>query len=281
MKIALSTNGKNICEALFREYQAAGIEAMEISTTYDKYADLDYDQIGEWAKEYGITLWSFHLPFGPFEEIDLSRPDLWEKSLAYFESLIQKATSIGIHRFIVHPSGEPIAEEDRPTRLHWGKRSLAELAEIAAAYDAVIAVENLPRTCLGRNSQEMLELISAHPALRICFDTNHLLGEDPVEFVQKVGKHFITMHVSDYDFLNERHWLPGEGKLDWQALLAALEAVGYSGPWLYEVSFTAPVSIVRPRNLCCDDFVRNARKLFEKKPLTVLGKPVGGLTGWQ
>ena len=145
----------------------------------------------------------------------------------------------------------------------------------------MIAVENLPRTCLGRNSQEMLELISAHPALRICFDTNHLLGEDPVEFVQKVGKHFITMHVSDYDFLNERHWLPGEGKLDWQALLAALEAVGYSGPWLYEVSFTAPASIVRPRNLCCDDFVRNARELFEKKPLTVLGKPIDGLKSWK
>lgn len=281
MKIALSTNGKNICEALFREYQAAGIEAMEISTAYDKYADLDYTQIEAWAKEYGITLWSFHLPFGPFEELDPSQLALWEKTLAYFESLIQKATSIGIRIFIVHPSGEPITEENRPSRLHCAKQSLAELAEIAAAYGAVIAVENLPRTCLGRNSDDILELISAHPALKVCFDSNHLLGEDPVEFVQKVGKHFITMHVSDYDFLNERHWLPGEGKLDWQALLAALEAVGYSGPWLYEVSFTAPASIVRPRDLCCDDFVRNARELFEKKPLTVLGKPMDGLKSWK
>lgn len=281
MKIGLSTNGKEICEALFREYRDAGIGAMEISTAYDKYAALDYGQIGAWAKEYGIILWSFHLPFGPFEEIDLSRPDLWEKSLAYFETLIQKATAIGIRFFIVHPSGEPITEEDRTARLHCAKRSLAELAEIAAAYGAVIAVENLPRTCLGRNSDDILELISAHPALKVCFDTNHLLGEDPVEFVQKVGKHFITMHVSDYDFLNERHWLPGEGKLDWQALLAALEAVGYSGPWLYEVSFTAPASIVRPRDLRCEDFVRNAQELFAEGSLTVSGKPVDGLTGWQ
>lgn len=281
MKIGLSTNGKEICEALFREYRDAGIAYMEISTAYDKYADLDYTQIEAWAKEYGITLWSFHLPFGPFEEIDLSRPDLWEKSLAYFETLIQKATAIGIRFFIVHPSGEPITEEDRTARLHCAKRSLAELAEIAAVYGAVIAVENLPRTCLGRNSDDILELISAHPALKVCFDSNHLLGEDPVEFVQKVGKHFITMHVSDYDFLNERHWLPGEGKLDWQALLAALEAVGYSGPWLYEVSFTAPASIVRPRDLRCEDFVRNAQELFAEGSLTVSGKPVDGLTGWQ
>lgn len=281
MKIGLSTNGKEINEALFREYRNSGIEAMEISTAYDKYAGLDYAQIEAWAKEYGITLWSFHLPFLPFGEIDPSCPALWEKTLAYFETLIQKATAIGIRLFIVHPSGEPIAEEDRPARLHCAKQSLAELAEIATAYDAVIAVENLPRTCLGRNSQEMLELVSAHPALRVCFDTNHLLGEDPVAFIQKVGKHFITLHVSDYDFLNERHWVPGEGKLDWKSILSALEEVGYNGPWLYEVSFTAPASITRPRDLNCEDFARNARELFAGAPLTVPGKPAEGLTSWK
>ena len=254
---------------------------MEISTAYDKHADLDLTQIQAWAKKYGITLLSYHLPFQPFEVLDPSHPALWENTLAYFEKLIQKAVAIGVRRFVVHPSGEPIADADRPTRLYWGKRSLAELAEIAAAYDSVIAVENLPRTCLGRNSQEMLELISAHPALRICFDTNHLLGEDPVEFIKAVGTHIITTHVSDYDFLNERHWLPGEGKLDWQVILAALESVGYDGPWLYEVPFKAPVSILRKQDLCCEDFARNARELFEKKPLTVLGKPVDGLQSWK
>ena len=44
----------------------------------------------------------------------------------------------------------------------------------------VIAVEDLPRTCLGRESSEMLELISVNDKLRVCFDTNHLLQKDEI-----------------------------------------------------------------------------------------------------
>ena len=106
------------------------------------------------------------------------------------------------------------------------KRTLAALADFAAQFNAVIAVENLPRTCLGRDSKDILELLSAHDALRVCYDTNHLLGEDAVRFIEAVGDKIITTHVSDYDFLNERHWLPGEGKVNWQEILPAAENGG-------------------------------------------------------
>lgn len=281
MQIGLSTCGKEIDDALFRAYRDAGIPVMEVSGSLEMYKDLDYKQLSDLSRQYGITLWSLHLPFSPFEQIDISRPELSGQTVDYYEALIQKASAIGIRHFIVHPSGEPIQEADRPARLACAKDSLRRLADIAAVYGAVIAVENLPRTCLGRDSSDMLELLSAHPALKACFDTNHLLGEDPVAFIRKVGRHFVTTHVSDYDFLNERHWLPGEGKLDWQSILKALEEVGYHNPWLYEVGFTAPASISRPADLTCGDFTRNARELFSGDSLTVTGIPVKGLTGWK
>ena len=137
------------------------------------------------------------------------------------------------------------------------------------------------KTMMEQQLPDMLDLLSAHPALKACFDTNHLLGEDPVAFIRKVGRHFVTTHVSDYDFLNERHWLPGEGKLDWQSILKALEEVGYRNPWLYEISFAAPASISRPAPLTCGDFTRNAKELFSGDPLTVIGTPAKGLTGWK
>ena len=52
----------------------------------------------------------------------------------------------------------------------------------------------------------MLELISADERLVICFDTNHLLSEDPVEFIHKCGHKIVTLHVSDYDFIDEKHF---------------------------------------------------------------------------
>ena len=73
----------------------------------------------------------------------------------------------------------------------------------------------------------------------------------------KVGDKIITLHVSDYDFMNERHWLPGEGQNDWQKIIKSLKEVGYTGVWMYEIRFTCPNTILRDRDLSCDDFVKN------------------------
>ena len=268
MNIGLSTCGKELDEALFRSYRDAGISAMEVSTASGNYQNLRYEEILALSQKYGITLWSFHLPFGPFEDIDISRTELAEKSIAYFESLIQKAAAIGIHNFVIHPSGEPIAESDRPARMTCTKKSLSKLADLAKKYDAVIAVENLPRTCLGKCAAEMKELVEAAENLRVCFDTNHLLGEDFEALFEAVGDKIITVHISEYDFVDERHWLPGEGKLDWQRMLKCFEKVGYQGVWLYEINFEAPATLSRSRKLNCEDFARNAAELFAGKELT-------------
>ena len=45
----------------------------------------------------------------------------------------------------------------------------------------------------------------------------------------------MTTHISDHDYENERHWLPGEGKINWNALIGALEKIGYRGVFNYEV----------------------------------------------
>lgn len=269
--VGLSTCGFPLTKENFAALKAAGIDAVEISMPWDQYADIDYAAVQRYAEKYGIQLWSFHLPFCPFEQVDISSPDeaLRQGTIAYYTTLIEKATAIGIKTFIVHPSGEPIADDRREQHVKQAMHSLDELAEIAAGHGAVIAVEDLPRTCLGNTSEELLRLIGVNDALRICFDTNHLLGEDPVHFVHAVGDKIVTTHVSDYDFLDERHWLPGEGNVDWHALLDALDEAGYHGMWLYELGLEAP-NVTRPRKLTFADFRRNADELFERKTPTVI-----------
>ena len=99
--------------------------------------------------------------------------------------------------------------------------SFSILADIAEKYDAVIAVENLPRTCLGRDSFDIKKILSYDDRLRVCFDTNHLLEQKNSDFVFDIGEKIITTHVSDYDLENERHWLPREGIIDWNELIGA------------------------------------------------------------
>ena len=147
--------------------------------------------------------------------------------------------------------------------------------------DATLCVENLPRTCLGRDSSDILALLSADARLRVCFDTNHLLEEDAIDFIRAVGNKILTIHVSDYDRLNERHWLAGEGCVDWPSLYSALLSTGYSGAWLYEVNLQAPPSITRAGDLTFGDFAHNASEIFSGKRPTPLGTPNEGLTSWK
>ena len=269
-KVALSSCGKEINETLFEQYRQAGIAAMEIALKPEEYDIFDYAKAKELADASGVKLWSIHLPFYPFETLDISSvdPELRQRSVEYLAGIIRQAGSIGIDKYVIHPSIEPISDEIRPAKMKAAKESLVALAAVAKEYGGYVAVENLPRTCLGKNAAEMKELVEASENLRVCFDTNHLLGEDFEPMFEAVGDKIITVHISDYDFLDEKHWLPGEGKLDWQRMLKCFEKVGYQGVWLYEINFEAPRTLSRSRDLTCEDFARNAAELFAGKELT-------------
>jgi sugar phosphate isomerase/epimerase len=280
--VGLSRNLSNNAEEILSGFPKAGITHLELSPLdYTEEYALDFKKIEALAKANGVKIWSCHLPFWPFDILELSKKELKENTIAYMKKIIDRASEIGVDKFVVHASGEPIEDCEREERMKTAQDSLFQLAQYAKQKGGVIAVEDLPRSCLGKNSEEILKLISVHEDLRVCFDTNHLFNEDLAEFVKKVGNKLITLHVSDYDFVNERHWLPGEGKIDWQAVLKALDEVGYNGVWLYEIGAKCPNSILRDRDLTDEDFVRNANELFDKKTPTVFSKPKPNLGFWE
>ena len=280
-KIGLSTTASANTEELFKACADAGVDVVEISRPKAEVDSLDYDNLKAISEEYGVKIWSFHLPFYPFSEIDISKPEMAKESVEYLCSIIDKATGIGIDKFVIHASGEPIGDEERKTRMECAKNSLDILVKFAKERGAVICVEDLPRSCLGRSISDMKELLSANEDLRACFDTNHLLYDDNIELVKAIGDKIVTLHVSDFDMVNERHWLPGEGKNDWQGILSALKEVGYNGPWLYEMGFELPKTIIRERKLTPSDLVRNAHELFEGKEITIFSKPKENLGYWE
>lgn len=255
---------------LFEEMGKKGV-CMELCMDPHDLVTTDWKKLKEWIDASGVELWSFHLPFGP---LDIADPAEYthQYAVALQAEYIKRAGELGAKLAVIHPSFEPIPPEARAEWMSTAKASLAQLAEIAEAWGVTLVVENLPRTCLGNCSADMEELLSADPRLRVCFDTNHLLDERNPDFVRRLGDRIVTLHVSDYDFRNERHWMPGEGKVNWVELVTALEEVGYDGPFLYEVGFEAGKTIHR-RDMTVTDYQNNHRACMEKKPLPVLGTP--------
>ncbi len=233
--------GKADLEA-FKALKTAGIDAVELSFNFDTYMNKmdfarNWQKYVDYAKEAGIELWSIHLPFSRSLDISTTNNEFRAVTLYTNRTLIEAAGKAGIKVAVLHPSSEPITAEDRPERMRRSREAIIMLKDECDKAGMKLAVENLPRTCLCNRSAEMIELLKDTGA-GIVFDTNHSLAEENVAFLTALvdsGIPIYTMHISDYDFVDERHRLPGDGINNWKGIFEQLERAGYNGPMLYEV----------------------------------------------
>jgi len=210
-----------------------------------------FEEAEVWAKELkaaadkaGVEIWSIHIPFGGV--YDISKVDEAERQTAVTANAADMELSSRILKpkyFIIHASAEPISEEERAARYASSRKSLEQLAAKAKACGVGMLVENLPRTCLGNTSTELLSIINGIDNTDICLDVNHLLQESHVSFVRNTKGRIKSTHMSDYDAVDERHWLPGKGVINWTELLKELVAADYTGPFMFEVTRGNPPTI--------------------------------------
>ncbi|MDI9498293.1 MAG: sugar phosphate isomerase/epimerase family protein [Bacillota bacterium] len=197
-------------------------------------------------RDVGLNVSSVHLPFSEVYDPSLLDGEARRQTLDRFRDLIAWTGDAGIGIAVIHASYEPIPEADRAARLEAAVDSIAELGEWARRQRVRLAVENLPRTCLGNTAADMLALSGRGEYASICFDVNHLLIETHAEFYEQIAPHTITTHLSDYDRINERHWMPGEGTIDWAELWQLLQVHDYQGRLIFELNETAAPSLDRP-----------------------------------
>ncbi len=218
---------------------AGGIQAVEVSEMEDGFDRSVWKQIPQWEKETGVKAWSYHLPYYFYDErggVDISslKPETWELVKKSSIPVMEGCGEAGIKYLVIHPSMDMTDPSEREERIQITIEHLGYLSDMAAKNGCVLCVENLPRTCLGNTSEEMLRFLKSNSHLRMCFDVNHLMQEDHASFIRKMGEYIVTTHISDYDYQNERHWFPMQGQINWRLVQSSLELVNYSGPFIYE-----------------------------------------------
>ena len=270
----ISVHLSDLNEGFLAACRESGVYSLEISLSPAQYPTLDWDAVAALIEKNGLVINSVHLPFS--RTMSICHPDKANRdaSMALNHEVMRAAAAHGTKIAVVHPSTEPITDDERPILMQYSKDNLRILADWAEELGMIVAVEDLPRTCLGRNSDEMLELVSADERLRICFDTNHLLSQPIADCVRAIGDKIVTLHVSDYDFIDERHLLPGELDIDWAEFLDLLDEIGYTGVFTYEVSGDAQNRyICRKAALTPKDYRKNYDSLVKReKPVIPEGE---------
>jgi len=194
-----------------------------------------YREDYERANQQDLKVWSVHLPYGAHLDLTVDS-DRSEEIVRNFAVYVDQTIAMGTHCYVVHVfQPEPLEFTDRNPLLQRANHNIKLLGEYIASKGAILAVEALPRTNLGNTSDECLRMIQG-TAAGICLDVNHLLIENHHQFISAAYPHICTVHLSDYDFVDEKHWVPGEGKLDWKNLLALFQESGYNGPLMFEVT---------------------------------------------
>jgi sugar phosphate isomerase/epimerase len=228
----------------FIALKRAGLEVVELGLgSVDRALAT---QAREWADAAGIALWSAHVPYA--RNLDPSNPSEPEREevVRRLSEMFDVYAVLGLRTLNIHASWEiskPIPSDERQARIASARRSLAALTDKAASIRAQLVVECLPRACLGNTSAEMMGLLDGLTSTGVTLDTNHVFQERPEEFIRTVGARIVNTHVADNDGIDERHWLPGQGVVEFVPLVRALEDVGYPGPFTFECAGTAEEKI--------------------------------------
>lgn len=242
MKYAISigdfTDDQNRADAYVEAFRRSKLKAMELSffPLVDPESELSrihVETARRIKRENVAEIASVHLPFmGGNKTWDASlldeaaRKDVSERLF----KMISEHSDLLAKDVTMHASMEPPLAE-HPARLECVCRTITELLPLAKEFGFSLNIEYLPRKCIGNCVEELDEIINRFDPkyVNMCMDVNHVM--DKYNELPDIITHFAprmrTLHINDYDGIDEKHWFPGQGVINWGAVMKAIKAIDH------------------------------------------------------
>lgn len=189
------------------------------------------------CNKHKIKANSVHMPMS-HEWVDFAYP--WEKDRVEFAKLfnkfLKKLDKYKVTTYVFHPGGHYCHSEEEADKFI--EYAIDSFNIIADGVKGQVCVENMINSIpIMNSSDKVLKLLNNCKNVKTCVDVNHFLnGEKAEDAILKYGNKVGTVHISDYDFINERHKMPLDGKIDFMKVIESLEKIGYNNAFTYEVS---------------------------------------------
>lgn len=192
-----------------------------------------YEKGYELVLESGLKLNAVHMPIvNEWSDISCQYEEDRKEIVKLFVKLIKELDKYAPNAYVFHPGGFGVNETNQK---EYTERLIRSTSVLTDSTDAKICIENMAGRHFLDTADKMLDFLSRVEKAYTCVDVNHFYYDKPEEAILRYGKRIGTIHVSDYDFVKERHQLPKEGKIDWMKVLSALERAEYQGVFNYEV----------------------------------------------
>ena len=187
----------------------------------------------------GVGLNCIHISFGEQWDVSVENDVDRESNFKRVAEIVKRTRDYKPFGYVFHASKGIITDEERQKRIINAEASILKLADLS---ESAFCVETLPRCALLNTSRESLDIIKylhgKNDKIMLCADVNHFLQEKSEDALAVLINYVATTHISDHDYTDERHWLPGNGKIDWMKLIQVLKNAGYGGVFNYELAAT-------------------------------------------
>ncbi len=235
-------------------YKAAELIAWNRETLKEYYTPATIRALKQLLTDQGLELSEFVSTPRGLASAAVSERDA---AVDHFQEMVEVALALGTHMVnSVAPNAfnlamprildKPAAQEwgaDLPKGLNWEENwkvyaeTTARCCEICEANGVRWALEPHPYRWI-RNAASMMRLIDhvQSPALGMNFDPRHLFPSGEIseqvvyeQVVYELGGRVFHAHFSGNDGQTNAHWRPGKGKIDWTAVMAALQDTDFTG----------------------------------------------------
>lgn len=215
-----------------------GYESIEISGEPTQYERMETQAL---LKRYGIRCWgAVTLTLGE-RNLAAKDPVQRQRSVEYVKSVVRMVSELEGQIVTVVPAtvGKVVPDSTPENEWAWVRDGLKEVYELSEQLGIRLAIEPLNRFetyFINRADQALAMADAVGRNCGVCLDAFHLNIEeaDLLEAIRVGGRRIYDFHVADNNRL-----APGQGALDWKAIVRCLEDVGYNGALTAE--FVAPI----------------------------------------
>lgn len=192
---------------------------------------------------------------GPFWGLALDNPDAMVRAAVRrrFQQGLDVAEELGATHMVLHSPITPweyrhVRASAKKVLFDLVQETLCELLERSERIGCTLVIENIQDI----DPALQLELVRSlnSPAARVSVDVGHAFcmhtmdsAPPPDYFVGVAGADLEHLHLQDTDGYFDRHWLPGEGKVQWNALFETLRGLDHRPRLILEVEDTTRVRL--------------------------------------
>ena len=261
LEVGASIGIKQMTPELMRYAKLVGISCLNVSLNqfFDKNGnfnlkDEEITEIAQNAKkaadDAGLEISAFHMPFGEHIDLSVINETERERVVELHKKVFTLCRILNPKIVLFHPSWY-LSLNQREEHICQMIKSAVELEKTVKAGGAIMVIENMTgpqlhvtkgdvqyERPLCRSVGEMMQIMKMLPSdIYGAVDMNHILH--PEKLILALGSRLKFIHVSDGDGEHEFHYLPcsGKGMNDWNAILSALNYVGYTGPFMFECHY--------------------------------------------